>query len=345
MIAPHDPAVVDTPTMWSRLGLSLLVLGLLLATCGREPSIAGRIDAIRGDGTFPTFRELPSKARRLELYPRSPDPAERARFADCPEGLAILELGASAVPELVRLLNDRRRWTYAAAFLGEIGGPRAAEALVATWRAVRATFTEMSVVRTEADGMRRVHQRFEPEDGGFCGELLHALCLCAAPLAAEIARDTSRALDEVDRLAAEGAAMDARERRTGDAGPEDLAWHVEPVETACEGLHILGMCGAPEAAPLFDRALRSSVPALPRAAVHDVIFLGPGRDRTLPALGVLLDDEKLRGEAVDAIARIVDGDSPPRPSTPEAEAEAVARYRKRLQELGHLAKESPPRPK
>lgn len=330
--------------MWSRLGLSLLVLGLLLATCGREPSIAGRIDAIRRDGTFPTFRELPSKARRLELYPRSPGPAERARFAECPEGLAILELGASAVPELIRLLNDRRRRTYAAAFLGEIGGPRAAEALVATWRAVRATYTEMSVVRTEADGMRRVHQRFEPEDGGFCGELLHALCLCAAPLATEIARDTSRALDEVDRLAAEGAAMDARERRAGDAGPDDLTWHVEPVETACEGLHILGMCGAPEAVPQFDRALRSPIRALPWGALRDVIYLGPGRERTLPALGVLLDDPAFRGRAVLAIARILDDVHLDLPSA-EVEAEAVARYRKRLQELGHLPQESPPRPK
>jgi hypothetical protein len=329
--------------MWSRLGLSLLVLGLLLATCGREPSIAGRIDAIRRDGTFPTFRELPSKARRLELYPRSPGPAERARFAECPEGLAILELGASAVPELIRLLNDRRRRTYAAAFLGEIGGPRAAEALVATWRAVRATYTEMSVVRTEADGMRRVHQRYEPEDGGLLRGAPPRLVPLRRPARRRDRRDTSRALGEVDRLAAEGAAMDARERAPAMQGRRPPGTS-NPSRPHARGLHILGMCGAP-------RPCRSSIgrcdlpsgPALGRPARRDLPRARARADP--PALGgVLLDDPALRG-GPSSRSRASGRRPPGPPSASEVEAEAVARYRKRLQELGHLPQESPPRPK
>ncbi|MHC4819995.1 MAG: hypothetical protein ACYTF8_18295, partial [Planctomycetota bacterium] len=113
-------------------------------------------------------------------------------------------------------------------------------------------------------------------------------------------------------------------------------WHVEPVETACEGLRILAMVGAPEAPPLFTRALRSPVRALRWTGVQEVNWIGEGAKQTLPALGALLDAPDWRGDVIEPLSLILAGKGVPDPLTDEEQEKLARRYRERLRELGHL---------
>ena len=123
--------------------------------------------------------------------------------------------------------------------------------------------------------------------------------------------------------------------------PVTLSSH-EPVETAREGLKILAMLGAPEAPPLFLRALRSPVRAIRWTGVQQVSWIGEGAKQTLPALGALLDDPGLRGEVIEQLFFILDlgvprpRDWPTSPLTDEEQEKLAQRYKERLRELGHL---------
>lgn len=316
---------------------------LLLAGCGQD--VTDHIDALRESGTRYVHATLPSPDRLAELYPgQEPDRSFRSRLHEDEHARAVLDAGEAAVPELVRLLDDPERRTLAAVFLAEIGGERAATGLLARWRDLRGEVQTKSVYRSYERAGGRVTMtmgiRHEGIDQAFYGELLHALCYAGRPVSAAVAADTRTAMDEAERLQAAGE--DLRRKETRES--LELRWNVEPVETAREGLQILAMVAAPEAPPLFTRALRSPLRSLRWTGVQEVIWIGEGAQQTLPALGALLDDPDLREEVIEQIYFILDRGNPPFPSpdwpgsplTDEEQEELARRYKERLRELGHL---------
>lgn len=320
-----------------------LVLVLFVAACGAaEPTVEQRIDALLEGGKHFEHNVLPSRARMAELYPESPpDRSEwriEFRLRENPDAAALLRAGERAVADLVRLVDDPKRRTLACLFLAEIGGVPAANSLLAAWRKERGRYVHKTGRYPTEGGMNYIAYTYEPADGGFSGELIAALCYTGRDVSVEIARDATISMDEAERLAAAGEKLDRQEKRTRPEGEVELFWDVEPVETACEGLHILGMAGANDAPALFARALRSSIRSLRWAAVQDVLYIGQGKETTLPALAPLLDGSDLRDAALRAVIRILDHDSERSSTTPAERTELVARYRKRLQELGYAPK-------
>lgn len=317
-----------------------LAWALLLAACGKT-TVADRIDALRKAGVDVNLYELPSAQRMEELYPdrdvRSlrPHGAGRTLRAHA-AGAAILEAGPAAVPELVALLEDPERAKLAALFLGEIGGSEAALGLLARWRELRGTLQDMSVYRRRdgeiwAGGVRR-----EGPFVDFYGALLHALCHVGREVGAEVAADTAAAMDEAERIQLAGGNVIFEERRDEPEGEVTLRWQVEPIEAAEEGLYVLAMAGAREGVDVFVRALRSPVRSIRWKAIQGVGWLGEGMDRTLPILGALLDDPEWRSMALEAVAFMVARDVVPRSLSPAEEEALAVRYKRRLQELGHL---------
>jgi len=181
--------------------------------------------------------------------------------------------------------------------------------------------------------------RYEGVDGRFYGELIHALCYAGRPVSASVAADTRAAMDEAEKRQSAGEDLWRKETRQEAPGEVELQWDIEPVETACEGLEILAMVGAPEAPPLFMRALGSQVRSCRWAAVHSVSYIGEGDEQLLPVLGALLDgdDMRLREDVLWQLECMLDRAGPSRPPTDDDEPEdPVQRCKQRLRELGHL---------
>jgi hypothetical protein len=320
-----------------RRGLSLAILLPFCMACGK-PTVADRIDAIRESGVRFAHAELPSPQRMAELYPGYESGGIKHGIGHelraNEHAAAILDAGQAAVPELVRLLDDPRRATLAAVFLAEIGGRESAMGLLARWRALRGVAKEMSVYRVRDGKTYAEGYRDEGVDGEFYTELIAALCYVGRAVGAEVAANTKAAMDEAERLQHAGERLLYEERRDEPAGEVELRWRAEPIQTAQEGLKMLAMAGAAEGVDLLVRALRSPVKGIRWEALAYVAYLGHGKDRTLPVLGGLLDDPEWRDKALDAVATILDrGLVPPSPGEEET---AAKRYKKRLQELGHL---------
>jgi hypothetical protein len=316
-----------------------LVFAFLCAACG-GPSVEDRIDALRAQGKGFEHNELPSAARMAELYPGAA-PESLARPQDDlfghADARAILDAGPAAVPDLVRLLDHPKRRRLAAGFLAETGGTPAAAALLAQWRRHRGAIANTDVFRTE-DARTTYGTRYEPADDGYFAEVIYGLCVTGRAVSAEVARDTAAAMDEAERLKAGGDALHRTEERAEGGLRARVVTPAEPVETACEGLHILAMSGAPEGPTAFVRGLRSPVERIQRTAVVDVRYLGRGEDQTLPALAPLLDTTDLpdRWAVVNAVAFLTDRAAiPMHPSATELDALAD-RYETLLRERGHL---------
>jgi len=317
-----------------------VVTGLLLVGCGAK--VADHIDALRESGERYVHSMLPSPERLADLYPgQEPDRGFRSRLRKDEHARAILDADAAAVPELVRLLDDPERRTLAAVFLAEIGGEQAATAILGRWRDLRAEVETKSVYhKVERAGGPVTWtrgQRHEGIDNEFYNELLHALCFVGGAVSAAVAADTRAAMDEAERRHAAGEDLLRKETRKEEETVE-LRWHAEPVETACEGLRILAMVGAPEAAPLFWRALHSPVRSFRWTGVQEVNWIGEGAKQFLPALGALLDDDdvRLREQVLWQLAFLLDRQGPPDPLTDEEQEKLARRYKERLRELGHL---------
>jgi len=316
------------------------VVALLLVGCGE--TVTNHIDALRESGARYTHSMLPSPERLAEIY-REPagSTSLRSQLRRNEHARAIFDAGEGAVPELVLLLDDAERRTLAAFFLAEIGGEQTASALLGQWRGLRGRVQEKIVYHKVGASVMK-GRRYEGVDGKYYNELLHALCYTGRPVSAAVAADTRAAMDESERLRAAGEDLRRKETRQEATDEIELRWDIEPVETACEGLMILAMVGAPEAPALYTRALGSPIRAFQWKGIHNVVFIGEGAKQTLPALGALLDDQQSREFVIEQLAFILDQGSPPSPDWPaspltEEEQEAVARrYKQRLRELGHL---------
>jgi hypothetical protein len=315
----------------------ILVLAWALAACG-DPSLAERIDALRAGGARYAHQLVPAPARRAELSPdadEAPGSSFLEHVREDENARAILDLGPAAEADLVRLLDDPERRTLAAFFLAEIGGERGAAALLAKWRALRGDTKTKSVYLLGDGAATALGYRHEGVEPSFYGELDFALCYAGRPVSAAIASDTAAAMTEGEDLAAAGEPLFLEETREEGEDRLELRWSVEPIETACEGLRLLAMVGAPEAPPLYDRALRSPVHAFRWTAVQNALYIGKPAERLLPALAGLFDDARLGDEALEAVAFLVDRGYPG--NLDEAgRAAARERYRERLRELGHL---------
>jgi len=317
-----------------------VVAVLLLVGCGAK--VADHIDALRESGTrWYVHSMLPSPERLAEIYPGRESvglDSLRSRLRKDEHARAILDAGEAAVPELVRLLDDPERRTLAAVFLAEIGGEQAATALLGRWRDHRGDVKTKSVYRSFERAGRPVTMamgsRHEGIDSGFYSELLHALCFVGRAVSAAVAADTRAAMDEAEKLQAAGEKL--RREETRQEEELELRWNIEPVETACEGLHILAMVGAPEAPALFTRALRSPVRSFRWTGVQEVNWIGEGAKQTLPALGALLDDPDWREDVLEPLALLLDQRGIPDPLTDEKQEELARQYKERLRELGHL---------
>ncbi|HEX5136913.1 MAG TPA: hypothetical protein VFY93_08080 [Planctomycetota bacterium] len=321
---------------WSVVALVVL----LGAACG-EPSVQDRIDAIRRSGAHFAHASLPSPERIKELYPDTPDVTRDRGIRDSlladQDAAALLRAGDAAVPDLVRLLNDPERGTLAAVFLGEIGGKDAAVALLARWRELRGKDQEKHLHLYAGGEIYPLGYTYERVDGRAYGEMIASLCYVGRDVGKEIAKDTAAAMDEGERLQRDGEDLSFKEWREEDDGKLNLTWSAEPVETACEGLKLLAMAGAPEGVDLFVRALRSPVRAFRWEALQQHTYLGVGRDRTIPLVGALLDDPEWRAMAIEAISVVLK--EVPAPDASAAEQDkVVARYKRKLQDLGYLAR-------
>jgi hypothetical protein len=261
-------------------------------------------------------------------------PSIAAAIREHPEGRALLEEGDRAVPALSLLLDDPERRTIAAALLAEIGGTDAAAALLARWRAVRDDAQTKRVYRLVEGGSLPLGTRYEGIDHHFYAELLMALGRAGLPVSAEIAADTEAAITESERRRAAGESILFREERVEGGRRTELRWRAAPVETAREGLRILMMAGAPEAPPVFSRALRSPVRGLRTTALEGVLYLGPEATAMLPTLGNLLDDPELCPDALRSVAFLLDEGTVPDPNlTGNERAVLVAAYKARLREI------------
>jgi len=326
--------------MWYKCGMRRGLAGLcvLVAACG-DPSVQDRIDAIRRSGAHFAHVNLLSPERFKELYPDTPDAARergiRERLLADPDAAALLRAGDAAVPDLVRLLKDPERGALAAAFLGEIGGKDAAAGLLARWREVRGTDQEKHLHLYAGEEIYARGYTYEAIDGRVYGEMMASLGYTGRAVGKEIAADTAAAMDEGERLQRDGKDLSFVAWREEEDGKLKLTWSAEPVETACEGLRLLALAGAPEGVDLFVRALRSPVRAFRWTAIQEHTYLGVGRDRTIPVLAGLLDDPEWRAKAVEEIAVAVFRDDVRDPSTAQAE-ELAPQYKRKLQELGYL---------
>jgi hypothetical protein len=305
---------------------------LVLGSCG-DP-VAGMVDQVlrsgahyihvegdlRTDGT-PAIKSLAPRLRQ--------DPVARA----------LLDAAGSAVPRLVRLLDDEERRTVAAVFLAEIGGDEAVAALLRCWRKTRDAADERTIYRAVGDGWVKLGYRYEGIDHAFYGELLMALAYAGRGASAEIAKDTDAAISDSERLLAKGAELLTREEREEEGRRLELRTRAPSIQTAREGLRLLAMLRAPEAPARFARALRSPVPALRRAALQEVVYLGAPTDELLRALDPLLDDPELQVDAAEQVEFLLaPGDSigskPAHRLPRDALLEFVARSKERLR--GHL---------
>jgi len=275
---------------------------LLLAACGGE-SVADHIDALRRSGAR-YVHEVPRPPRVDETIPEGPSLASRLRENE--DGRALLENPDAAVPDLVRLLDDPDRRTIAASLLAEIGGERAAQGLLEHWRELRGGVKRKWGYRIPDVGIP-LGSRYEGVDDAFYAELLRALCKEEPQVSEAIVHDTEASLRECDRLCASGADLALKEQREEGGRRVELRWSPEPVETACEGLRILAVAGAPEAPTLLARALSLPTRALRRAALRSVPYLGPRAEPLFPALARLLDDPEWHDETRTQLAILADG--------------------------------------
>jgi hypothetical protein len=290
--------------------------------------------------TFPT-EFLPTAERMAELHPESSEDwrathGYRRQLRANPDASAILDAGQAAVPDLVRLLGEADREMLAAVLLSEIGGREAAQGLLARWRETRARFQEKSAYLHSDGEVYSQGVRTEGPGSGY-GKVLYALKCLGREVGTEVAADTAAAMDEAERIQRAGNNVIFEERVQEPEGEVELRWQVEPIEAACEGLQILAMAGAPEGVDPYVRALRSPVRSFRWHALQYVPYLGHGLDRTLPAIGAMIDDPEWRDLVLGALATIWN-QIPPRDPSPDKEEKLVARYKRRLQELGHLPK-------
>jgi hypothetical protein len=315
---------------------------MLVATACGKASVEDRIDALLASGKSFNHSLLPSPSRMAVLYPGRPresEERERTAATAVDADMRALVAAVGAAPELVRMLDDPVRRTLAVQFLAEIGGVPAENALLAQWRKLRDGINRKHIFRSTAGGNMYLGYHYEGDDDKFFRELLYALSYTGGHMSAEVARDTKTAMDEAERRELAGEKLRFDERRKEAEGTIDVSWFAEPVETACEGLEILGMTGAPDGVALFVRAIRSSIIPFRQTAVQNVTYLGQGKDQTLPALGRLLDDPKWRPDAASAIALLIDVHAGPSFTASASGAEwdrFVAQLKARLQELGHL---------
>ncbi|MCP5070930.1 MAG: hypothetical protein GY946_30570 [bacterium] len=320
------------------------LLTLLLAGCGED---ADRNDAVvrdHIDGLLKAGIEdlpgrwLPGPDRERRLYPdedRS-TPRSRGYLGKSPDGRALLALDQAAVPALVALLPDARRRTLAVVFLGEIGGPDAASALLQKWRGLRDN-TRAKRAYIDNGGMRLVSTMYETPDDQLVPALAHSLSLCGLPVTKEIAADTLAAMNEAEALQRDGAAVKLEEAKELDGRPAKLIWWVEPVETTKKGLEILSMVGGPEALPVFTRALDSPIPTIRLTAIQASMHMAYEAEPLLPTLTEALHDPEYRAPALSTLQGLfifMTGEhrkrSDPEPSEPEWAA-IVARWQTRIE--------------
>jgi len=333
-----EPGVVVERGMVRTASLVVVLLG---AACGAD-SVGDHVEALRAGDARYVHSTFPSPERLAELYPETRKKAAGSRheLRGNEHAAAILDAGEAAVPDLVALLDDPESRTLAAFFLGEIGGERAASALLGRWRALRGKAVRKRVYVFEPRRERLVRMargyRYEGVDHEFYGEVLGALRYAGRAVSASIAADTAAAMDKGERLHANGEALRYEQRRREGEQDLELRWSVEPVETACEGLETLAMVGALEAPDLFVRALRGPIRAFRWTAMQQVGFLGKDAQRTLPALGALLDDPDWRKRAVKTLAEALDGEHWLAPLSDERAQELADRFKVRLRARGHL---------
>jgi hypothetical protein len=303
------------------------VLGLIavvMAACGDR--VAGSLDLVRETG-----RPL----RHVEGEVSCEGPAIASllpRLKEDPNACEILRSGAGSVPTLALLLDDADRRTLAAVFLAEIGGKEAATALLERWRATRDAAQEVVFFRQRGEAAVRRGYHYEGIDHAFYGELFMALGYAGRPVSAAIAQDTAAAIEESERLQAEGAELVAIERREDGI---ELRRRAPSVETAREGLRLLAMLRAPEAPSVFVKALRSPVLIVRTTAVQRVVYLTQPTDELLRALHPLLDDPELRIEAAEQVEFLLDpvaavGVEPALRMPAERQAALVARCKQQL---------------
>jgi hypothetical protein len=304
-------------------GTTIVGLLMALAASACDEDAKGRIDAVRRNGRRYMHGEDLLPFERSGSAVRSLSP----KLREDPNGRALLDLGEAMAPELAKLLDDPERRTLAAVFLAEGGKERGATELLRRWQVLRGQVKEEQLYRLRRGTAIGIGYRYQGVDGQFYAEVVLGLTYAAQPVSAKIAADTRAAIEESARLEASGQQLLFREEREEDGARIEVRWSAEPVETASEGLRILAMAAAPEAPSLLEGALRSRIPALRRTALREAAWLGRDGQKLLPAIRPLLDDPDLGDEAIEQVARIVEGITPSRPFTTEQRAALVARLR------------------
>jgi hypothetical protein len=309
------------------------ILALLLTTAvavAEESSVKAHIDALQRGGRRFVHQRLPSSRRQKELFPDAEEipggVGERLRKSE--HGRAIFESGEASVTELIALLKDKERRTLAAVFLAEIGGDRAAAALLRGWRELRDKAKKKSVYVTAPPDGRIIGLgfRYEGIDAEFYGELILALCYAGRSASHGVAFDTKRALEESERLHNAGESLRREEKRDD----EQLRWNVEPVETACEGLQLLAAAWGQDAPEMLARGLRSPVPAIRWTALQNASYADRDAEPVLRALGELLDDPEWRNDALEQVAFLIDREKLPDELSGNDRDELIARYKRKI---------------
>lgn len=257
---------------------------------------------------------LPGYKRWEELYPNhggtpaSAGATHRQRLQRLRENSnadALLAAGSKAATPLTELLGDTKRQDLAAIFLGEIGGPVAATALLEAWRRTRAA----SQTRTSYTKEAVTHLSGQTVTGAlvyerppFQSAVVYSLSLCGRPVAEQIAQDTLEAINAAEALQRQGEPIRFEESGDLDGLPAQVSWLAEPADTAVEGIGVLSMVGGEHAVRVLATSLRSPVQPIRWDAIQASASLAYEAEPLLPQLVEALADPAFRKEARSALS-------------------------------------------